>query len=171
MRNKILDYFRNAHGEYVSGQQISDDLHVSRTAIWKHIKVLKERGYVFESSTRKGYRLLHAPNLLTELEINSVLSTESFGHNIIYRETAPSTNAIAKEEARRGAPAGTIVVAEEQTSAARLVFPLCEGNLVLADFAAAFFAARSVEMHAAGRRCAGTRVPQSGAHGSGHQMA
>lgn len=115
MRNKILDYFRNAHGEYVSGQQISDDLKVSRTAIWKHIKVLKERGYVFESSTRKGYRLLHAPNLLTELEINSVLSTESFGRNIIYRETAPSTNAIAKEEARRGAPEGTIVVAEEQT--------------------------------------------------------
>lgn len=41
MRNKILDYFRNAHGEYVSGQRISDDLKVSRTAIWKHIKVLK----------------------------------------------------------------------------------------------------------------------------------
>lgn len=74
MRNKILKYFRDAGKEFVSGQQISDDLHVSRTAIWKHIKVLKERGYIFESSTRKGYRLIHAPNLLTELELNSVLT-------------------------------------------------------------------------------------------------
>ena len=42
MRNEILDYFRKADGNFVSGQQISKDLHVSRTAIWKHINVLKE---------------------------------------------------------------------------------------------------------------------------------
>ncbi len=115
MRNQILKYFRDADGEFVSGQQISEDLGVSRTAVWKHIKVLKERGYVFESSTRKGYRLLHAPNLLTELEMNSVLTTECFGRNMIYRDTAPSTNTIAKEAARKGAPEGTVVVTEEQT--------------------------------------------------------
>lgn len=110
-----MKYFREAGNEFVSGQQISEDLQVSRTAIWKHIKVLKERGYVFESSTRKGYRLLHAPNLLTELELGSVLTTDTFGRNIIYRETAPSTNVLAKDAARKGAPEGTIVIAEEQT--------------------------------------------------------
>lgn len=114
MRNRILEYFRKANGAFVSGQQISDDLQVSRTAIWKHIKILKERGYVFDSSTRKGYRLLHAPNLLTELEMQSVLATKSFGHKFVYRESLPSTNALAKEEARKGAPEGTVVVTEEQ---------------------------------------------------------
>lgn len=75
MRNTILDYFRKANGQFISGEQISDDLHVSRTAVWKHIKILKERGYIFESSTRKGYRLIYAPDLLTPLEIASVLRT------------------------------------------------------------------------------------------------
>ena len=68
MRNEILEYFRKANGNYVSGEQISRDLNVSRTAIWKHINILKSRGYIFESSTRKGYRLIYAPNLLTPLE-------------------------------------------------------------------------------------------------------
>lgn len=114
MRNEILDYFRKADGNFVSGQQISKDLHVSRTAIWKHINVLKERGYIFESSTRKGYRLIYAPNLLTPLEIDSALHTETFGRHVVYLESTQSTNEEAKTIAREGAEEGTIVVAEEQ---------------------------------------------------------
>lgn len=114
MRNEILDYFRKADGNFVSGQQISKDLHVSRTAIWKHINVLKERGYIFESSTRKGYRLIYAPNLLTPLEIDSALHTETFGRHVVYLESIQSTNEEAKKIAREGAEEGTIVVAEEQ---------------------------------------------------------
>ena len=82
MRNEILEYFRKANGNYVSGEQISRDLNVSRTAIWKHINILKSRGYIFESSTRKGYRLIYAPNLLTPLEIASVLHTETLGKKV-----------------------------------------------------------------------------------------
>lgn len=114
MRNEILDYFRKADGNFVSGQQVSKDLHVSRTAIWKHINVLKERGYIFESSTRKGYRLIYAPNLLTPLEIDSALHTETFGRHVVYLESTQSTNEEAKKIAREGAEEGTIVVAEEQ---------------------------------------------------------
>ena len=114
MRNEILDYFRKADGNFVSGQQISKDLHVSRTAIWKHINVLKERGYIFESSTRKGYRLIYAPNLLTPLEIDSALHTETFGRHVVYLESTQSTYEEAKKIAREGAEEGTIVVAEEQ---------------------------------------------------------
>ena len=114
MRNEILDYFRKADGNFVSGQQISKDLHVSRTAIWKDINVLKERGYIFESSTRKGYRLIYAPNLLTPLEIDSALHTETFGRHVVYLESTQSTNEEAKKIAREGAEEGTIVVAEEQ---------------------------------------------------------
>lgn len=116
MRNEILEYFRKANGEFVSGEQISRDLGVSRTAIWKQINVLKSRGYIFESSTRKGYRLIYAPNLLTPLEIGSVLHTDTFGRKVVYFETVASTNEEAKKIAREGAEEGTIVVAEEQSS-------------------------------------------------------
>ena len=115
MRNEILDYFRKANGQFISGEQISRDLHVSRTAIWKHINILKERGYIFESSTRKGYRLIYAPNLLTPLEIDSALHTETFGRYVVYLSSTTSTNEEAKKIAREGAEEGTIVVAEEQT--------------------------------------------------------
>ena len=116
MRNEILEYFRKANGQFVSGEQISKDLNVSRTAIWKHIKILKSRGYIFESSTRKGYRLIYEPDLLTPLEIESVLHTKNFGRHIVYMESTASTNEVAKELARKGAEEGTIVVAEEQRS-------------------------------------------------------
>lgn len=116
MRNEILEYFRKANGEFVSGEQISKDLNVSRTAIWKQINVLKSRGYIFESSTRKGYRLIYAPNLLTPLEIHTALRTEQFGRKVVYMESTTSTNGEAKRLARAGAEEGTIVVAEEQTT-------------------------------------------------------
>ena len=103
MRNEILDYFRKANGQFISGEQISRDLHVSRTAIWKHINILKERGYIFESSTRKGYRLIYAPNLLTPLEIDSALHTETFGRHVVYLSSTTSTNEEAKKIAREGA--------------------------------------------------------------------
>lgn len=116
MRNEILEYFRKANGEFVSGEQISQDLNVSRTAIWKQINVLKSRGYIFESSTRKGYRLIYAPDLLTPLELIGVLRTETFGRRMTYLESTTSTNEVAKKLAREGAEEGTIVVAEEQVS-------------------------------------------------------
>lgn len=116
MRNEILEYFRKAGGNFVSGEQISQDLHVSRTAIWKQINVLKSRGYIFESSTRKGYRLIYAPNLLTPLEIESVLHTKTFGRHVVYMETTNSTNEEARRIAEEGAEEGTIVVAEEQST-------------------------------------------------------
>lgn len=115
MRNEILEYFRKANGEYVSGQQISEALNVSRTAVWKHIKVLKERGYIFESSTKKGYRLIYAPDLLTPLEVSGMLKTDILGKRIVYMEVTKSSNTEAKLIASQGAEEGTIVIAEEQT--------------------------------------------------------
>lgn len=53
MRNEILEYFRKANGNYVSGEQISRDLNVSRTAIWKHINILKSRGYILNQAHGK----------------------------------------------------------------------------------------------------------------------
>ncbi len=113
MRKDILEYLQNSN-EFVSGQEISDALGVSRTAVWKHINVLKKQGYEIESSTRKGYRLVMAPDLLTPEEIRSGLPTEFMGRHIVYAEQVDSTNRLAKEKAQDGAPEGTIVIAEEQ---------------------------------------------------------
>lgn len=115
MRQDILDFLIQHKDEFVSGQQISEQLGISRTAVWKHIRVLKQRGYVIESYTKKGYCLREAPELLSEQAIEEGLSTKVVGRHIVYRERVDSTNNVAKKLADEGVPEGTIVVAEEQT--------------------------------------------------------
>ena len=53
MRKRILELLRNNGGEPVSGEEISRQLEVSRTAIWKHIQTLKNEGYTLYVATSK----------------------------------------------------------------------------------------------------------------------
>ena len=64
MKEKILEFLKQQEG-FISGQRICDELGVSRTAVWKYMNSLKKEGYEIESVTRKGYRLLQSPDLLT----------------------------------------------------------------------------------------------------------
>lgn len=116
MRDEILDFLKENRNQFVSGQAMSEACKVSRTAIWKHIEVLRKRGYVIESFTKKGYRLLEEPNLISPTEMEGVLQTRSFGRYYVYEERLESTNSIAKALAMDGVPEGTVVCAEEQSS-------------------------------------------------------
>ncbi|KLA45977.1 hypothetical protein P869_10380 [Ligilactobacillus ruminis S23] len=49
--------------EYVSGQQIANKLNISRTAVWKAVSSLKQRGFLIEGKTRMGYRYLPSMKL------------------------------------------------------------------------------------------------------------
>lgn len=106
---------RNSNG-YVSGQQLCTQFGVSRTAIWKVINQLKEEGYIIESVSHKGYRLVESPDVLSVSEIESRITTKWAGRNICYLEETGSTNIDAKRYAEEGARHGTLVVAEMQNS-------------------------------------------------------
>ena len=56
-------------GKYISGAELSESLKVSRTAVWKQIKVLKELGYEIESKPNSGYRLISSPDILQQDEL------------------------------------------------------------------------------------------------------
>lgn len=114
MRSSILDLLRGAGDAYISGEEIANRLGVSRTAVWKHIKELREAGYEIVSHSRSGYSLREAPDVLLPNEIKHGLQTMQIGKNIVYKESMDSTNSQAKRLAAEGAPEGTIVVAEEQ---------------------------------------------------------
>ncbi|WP_148138028.1 biotin--[acetyl-CoA-carboxylase] ligase [Candidatus Formimonas warabiya] len=115
MKEKILRLLKS-EDQYLSGEEISNLLGVSRTAVWKHINTLKTEGYVIESQTKLGYRLLGAPDRLYPEEIKDGLNTEYIGRNIDYHEAVDSTNQTAKEMAEREFAEGTVVVAEMQTA-------------------------------------------------------
>ena len=114
MRSQILNLLKQAGDNFLSGEYLAETLNVSRTAIWKHVKALRDSGYDIESVPRNGYRLLHSPDLLSAEEVKNSLSTKILGSDIKYFTTTDSTNNQAKKLALDGAVDGTIVISEEQ---------------------------------------------------------
>ncbi|GKU79508.1 biotin--[acetyl-CoA-carboxylase] ligase [Paenibacillus sp. L3-i20] len=110
----LLQLFRNHPGEYVSGALMSQQLNVSRTAIWKQIKKLEGAGYEFEASTKLGYRLLKEPDQIDSNSLTKALTSNRFGRNIICFEEVKSTQDLARSLAEDGALEGTLVIAEKQ---------------------------------------------------------
>lgn len=115
MKEEILRLLRSADG-YISGQELCNRFGVSRTAVWKAINQLKEAGYEIEAQQNKGYRLMAAPDLMTEAEIKSLMHTEWMAKEVLYFDTIDSTNTKAQELAEKGYPSGTLVVADKQES-------------------------------------------------------
>ena len=115
MRDKIIETILDSKDEFISGEELSKKLGISRAAIWKHMKALKEEGYNIESVNRKGYRLIEDPeDLLTYQNISHKLETKIMGNNIVHFETIDSTNDYAKKVASQE-PEGTVIISEEQT--------------------------------------------------------
>ena len=52
-------------GDYLSGQELSRTLGISRAAVWKAVEALRRQGYDIEARTGRGYRLIGAPDLLS----------------------------------------------------------------------------------------------------------
>src|SRR5699024_5982995 len=101
---------------YVSGQEMSQTLGVTRGAIWKELSQLREQGWPISSSTRLGYRLDGPPPQLSAPYLEGRLSgTISSGHIHVF-DRLDSTNTQLKAMAAQGAPHGTVVAALEQTS-------------------------------------------------------
>ena len=101
--------------EYISGQELCEKFSVSRTAVWKIMKQLKEEGYEIEAVQNRGYRLLTVPDILSKSEIESRLDGGWIGSQVYFAEEVDSTNTWGKRLAEEGAPHGTLVVADEQT--------------------------------------------------------
>ncbi len=113
MKTRILQELRKADG-YVSGQLLCEQLGVSRTAVWKAIGQLRDLGYEIDSVPNKGYRICHAPDLLSWDELRSMRKTEWLGADLRCYDVIDSTNTTAMQLAEEGAVHGTLLVADRQ---------------------------------------------------------
>lgn len=114
MRSSILELLKNAGGTFISGEDIARRLKVSRTAVWKHIRELRQAGYAIESQSRSGYCLTESPDLLFPSEVERAITTNLIGKEIHYYKEIDSTNNQAKLLADSGAKDGAIVLSESQ---------------------------------------------------------
>ncbi|SPF36346.1 Biotin-(acetyl-CoA-carboxylase) ligase [Candidatus Desulfosporosinus infrequens] len=115
VRYDILQLLAAHPEEYVSGERISQQLNVTRAAIWKQIKALKIEGFEIEGQTKNGYRLMKMSLSLNEWAIQQALTTTCLGRTIYLENELSSTNVRAKELAHQGGVHGLTVVARYQS--------------------------------------------------------
>lgn len=115
-RDKILSLFRSNPDAFLSGQEISQQLSISRAAVWKQVELLREQGFEIEAQRSKGYRLLDGPDLLLATDIEKDLSCSYLGKTLICLPEIDSTNARARQLAEEGAAEGTVVIADRQSA-------------------------------------------------------
>ena len=113
---KVLSFFQTHDSEYLSGQDLSDVLKISRVAVWKHIKKIQTLGYKIESKQKLGYRLIDDTEKLLPWEITRDLKTKLIGKRVYYFEEIDSTQNFAQNIAADKKENGTIIIAEKQTS-------------------------------------------------------
>lgn len=100
---------------YLSGKELAAKLGVSRTAVWKRIKRLKERyGYPIESRPSQGYRLSQGHLPFNDLSLSLDLESSLIGRPLYFYHTVESTNDIAYKMAKDGYPEGTAIIADLQ---------------------------------------------------------
>lgn len=89
---KLFHIFVNHADEWVSGETIARELHISRAAVWKAINKLTEAGFMIESQRGLGYRYI--PNeKMTSTEIQHLLGVPMA---IRVFDSLDSTNRYAK---------------------------------------------------------------------------
>ena len=113
---KVLSFFQTHDSEYLSGQDLSDVLKISRVAVWKHIKKIQTLGYKIESKQKLGYRLIDNTEKLLPWEITRDLKTKLIGKRVYYFEEIDSTQNFAQNIAADKKENGTIIIAEKQTA-------------------------------------------------------
>jgi BirA family biotin operon repressor/biotin-[acetyl-CoA-carboxylase] ligase len=115
-RGKVLHLLKSRPGSFFSGEEIAAALGLTRAAVWKAADALRRDGYTIEARTNLGYRLVTAPDALSEEEIREHLDgIQVVGKKLICLDTVDSTNTYLRKLALAGEEEGTVVTADEQT--------------------------------------------------------
>ena len=112
---KILSFLKAHKSEFLSGQDMSDILRISRVAVWKDIKKIRSLGYKIESKQNIGYRLVNSSKLPLPWEIKEDLDTKLLGHRIYYFDTIDTTQNFAIKIAYKKNENGTVIISKKQT--------------------------------------------------------
>ena len=57
LKEQVLLILMSSKGDYISGEDISKQLYVSRNAVWKAINTLRADGFIIDAVQNKGYLL------------------------------------------------------------------------------------------------------------------
>ena len=110
----VLDFLRAARPQFLSGEDISRKLKVSRSAVWKEIQHLRELGYRIDAEPHLGYRLVSIPDRMFADELRHGLKTRWLGGKILSYESLDSTNDSVYRLGEHAEKEGLCIFAEYQ---------------------------------------------------------
>lgn len=117
LKEQVLNILEENKGESISGTDLAEKLFVSRSAVWKAIKSLRNDGHEISAVTNKGYALSVNSNVLSKSGIMPFLNDKTKNSiTLDIRKTVTSTNTVLKEIALNGGKQGYVLVAGEQTA-------------------------------------------------------
>lgn len=114
-KDSVLKALRKSGDHFISGEDLSKDLGISRTSVWKAINSLREEGYNINAATNKGYILIETDEMITEDSLRAFLPARYKNNGIFVYDTVVSTNITAKHIALQGFRNGDTVIAMQQT--------------------------------------------------------
>ena len=115
-KEKLLELLEKHKGEFLSGAEIAEMLSISRTAVWKASKALRQAGYPINAVTNRGYSLDQRSDILSEQGVRNYLSPQCADFELEVMQVTESTNALLRRKAAAGAKEGSTVIANEQTA-------------------------------------------------------
>ncbi|WP_117169375.1 biotin--[acetyl-CoA-carboxylase] ligase [Paraliobacillus sediminis] len=113
-QEKLIELLALNGTVFISGQDISETLNISRTAVWKQMKRLEKEGYQIEAVPNKGYRIVALPSIMSKNTLQWGLKTKWLGKNMVHQIKMPSTQTKANQLAQEGCAHGTVVIADRQ---------------------------------------------------------
>ena len=117
-RSRLLERLRAAGETAVSGAALAQDLHITRSAVWKQVKRLRAEGHAILGTAGAGYRLEAASSDLDPLSSADLVSAQrrEVGRVLHVLSSVDSTNRFARQLGLDGTPSGTVVAAERQSA-------------------------------------------------------
>ena len=100
----------------VSGTKIAAEIGTSRSEVWRLVQQLRDLGVGIAGHPSTGYSLKSMPDLLLPDMLAPRLSATLFGKHIHHHYKIGSTNTVAMDAAKDGAPEGSVFLAEQQTA-------------------------------------------------------
>ena len=118
MNNKeyIIFQLQKNSETFVSGEELAKALNISRAAISKIIKEIKNEGIVIESVPNKGYKLSSTNDLISRDIIKNSLQKNGFNLDVYFHKIVNSTNLEAKRLILNSSiPNPSLIIANEQS--------------------------------------------------------
>ena len=119
VKESVLDALENHRDEYLSGEELSGKLGVSRAAVCKAVKALRAEGYDIDAVTNRGYMMPSDDSSMNVESVRNALPASLKDTNLYVYDVIDSTNLQARRIVLEDGVKSPVVVISGQQTAGR----------------------------------------------------